>query len=136
VRDRAVFLSLLRQQSFNEVLSPVNLCGAPQTDAVQGIPSTVAQRWIQADSGSVLTYDGDLVIDFFYDVRPCVAEAVRLLPARLRATRQGGRRRGEGAALRERGFRRGWTARPSRPAAPRALTAPTRAATFSPAFPT
>jgi hypothetical protein len=73
--SRTFFLDLLRQQSYNEVLNPVNLCGAPTTDAVQGIPSTVASRWIQADSGSVLTYDGDLVIDFFYDVRPCVAQA-------------------------------------------------------------
>ena len=73
--SRAFFLDLLRQQSFNEVLNPVNLCGAPETDAVQGIPSTVSSRWIQADSGSVLTYDGNLVIDFFYDVRPCVVEA-------------------------------------------------------------
>jgi hypothetical protein len=73
--SREFFQDLLGQQSFNEVLNPVNLCGAPPTDAVQGIPSTVAQRWIQADSGSVLTYDGNLVIDFFYDVRPCVARA-------------------------------------------------------------
>ena len=73
--SRAFFLDLLRQQSFNEVLNPVNLCGAPETDAVQGIPSTVSDRWIQTDSGSVLTYDGDLVIDFFYDVRPCLEQA-------------------------------------------------------------
>jgi hypothetical protein len=73
--SRAFFLRLLTEQSFNEVLNPVNLCGAPASDAVAGIPSTVAGRWIQPDSGSVLTYDGDLVIDFFYDVRPCLADA-------------------------------------------------------------
>jgi hypothetical protein len=73
--SREFFLALLREQSFNEVLNPVNLCDAPASDAVQGIPSTVSDRWVQPDTGSVLTYDGDLVIDFFYDVRPCTATA-------------------------------------------------------------
>lgn len=73
--SRAFFLELLRQQSFNEVLNPVNRCGAPVTAAVQGIPSSVSSRWVQPHSGSVLTYDDDQVIDFSYDVRPCVAAA-------------------------------------------------------------
>jgi hypothetical protein len=59
----------LAEQSFNEVLNPVNLCGS--TDAVQGIPSTVPQRWVDPATGDVVTYDGDLVIDFGYDTRPC-----------------------------------------------------------------
>jgi hypothetical protein len=67
--SRAHFLALLREQSFNEVLNPVNLCGS--TDAVQGIPSTVPQRWVDPQTGNVVTYDGDLVIDFGFDTRPC-----------------------------------------------------------------
>jgi Beta-lactamase enzyme family len=71
--SREVLLGMLGEQSFNEVLNPVNLCGS--SDAVQGIPSTVPQRWVDAASGSVVTYDGDLVIDFGYDTRPCQAAA-------------------------------------------------------------
>lgn len=71
--SRAAFRSTLAQQSFNEVLNPVNLCGS--TDAVQGIPSTVPQRWVDPASGNVVTYDGDLSIDFGYDTRPCDSAA-------------------------------------------------------------
>lgn len=71
--SRQVLLRMLGEQSFNEVLNPVNLCGS--SDAVQGIPSTVAQRWVDPASGNVVTYDGDLVIDFGYDTRPCQAAA-------------------------------------------------------------
>lgn len=71
--SRRVLLRLLGDQSFNEVLNPVNLCGS--SDAVQGIPSSVPQRWVDAQSGNVVTYDGDLVIDFGYDTRPCQAAA-------------------------------------------------------------
>lgn len=72
-RSQRYFKSVLSQQSFNEVLNPVNLCGS--SDAVQGIPSTVAERWIDPDTGNVVTYDGDLVLDFGYDVRPCLETA-------------------------------------------------------------
>jgi hypothetical protein len=71
--SRKYFESVLAQQSFNEVLNPVNLCDS--TDAMQGIPSTVANRWIDSATGHVVTYDGDLPIDFGYDVRPCTARA-------------------------------------------------------------
>jgi hypothetical protein len=71
--SRAYWRELHGQQSFNEVLNPVNLCGSP--DAVQGIPSTVSPRWIDPATGHVVTYDGDLVIDFGYDVRPCTSRA-------------------------------------------------------------
>jgi hypothetical protein len=71
--SRAAFLADLAEQSFNEVLNPVNLCGS--TDAVQGIPSSVPQRWVDPVTGNVVTYDGDLVIDFGYDTRPCDAAA-------------------------------------------------------------
>lgn len=62
--SRSAFLADLAEQSFNEVLNPVNLCGS--SDAVQGIPSTVPQRWV-GDDGHVVT-EG---IDFGYDTRPC-----------------------------------------------------------------
>jgi hypothetical protein len=62
--SRSAFLADLAEQSFNEVLNPVNLCGSG--DAVQGIPSTVPQRWVQ-DDGHVVT-EG---IDFGFDTRPC-----------------------------------------------------------------
>jgi hypothetical protein len=71
--SRRVLLGMLGEQSFNEVLNPVNLCGT--SDAVQGIPSTVSQRWVDPKTGNVVTYDGDLVIDFGYDTRPCQAAA-------------------------------------------------------------
>jgi hypothetical protein len=71
--SRRYFRHVLGQQSFNEVLNPVNLCGS--SDAVQGIPSTVSPRWIDPATGTVVTYDGALVIDFGYDVRPCIADA-------------------------------------------------------------
>lgn len=62
--SRAAFLADLAEQSFNEVLNPVNLCGS--SDAVQGIPSTVPQRWV-GDDGHVVT-EG---IDFGFDTDPC-----------------------------------------------------------------
>jgi hypothetical protein len=67
--SRTLLLRLLGEQSFNEVLSTVNLCGSP--DAVSGIPSTVPQRWVDPATRHVVTYDGDLVIDFGYDTAPC-----------------------------------------------------------------
>lgn len=71
--SRKYFRGVLAEQSFNEVLNPVNLCGS--TDAAPGIPSTVDTRWVDPDTGHVVTYDGDLSIDFGYDVRPCLADA-------------------------------------------------------------
>ncbi len=71
--SRAAYRADLAEQSFNEVLNPVNLCGS--TDAVQGIPSTVPQRWVDPATGNVVTYDGDLAIDFGFDTRPCDAAA-------------------------------------------------------------
>jgi hypothetical protein len=72
-RSRQAYQADLAEQSFNEVLNPVNLCGS--SDAVQGIPSTVPQRWVDPATGNVVTYDGDLAIDFGYDTRPCDAAA-------------------------------------------------------------
>ncbi|MGL5811380.1 MAG: serine hydrolase [Nocardioides sp.] len=72
-KSRRYYRGLLAEQSFNEVLNPVNLCGS--TDAVPGIPSTVSDRWVDPETGHVVTYDGDLVIDFGYDVRPCADAA-------------------------------------------------------------
>lgn len=72
-KSRAYWRAVHLDQSFNEVLNPVNLCGSP--DAVPGIPSTVSPRWIDPQTGHVVTYDGDLAIDFGYDVRPCLESA-------------------------------------------------------------
>ncbi|MGL5909119.1 MAG: serine hydrolase, partial [Phycicoccus sp.] len=71
--SRRYFLRVLGEQSFHEVLDPVALCGSP--DAVPGIPARVPDRWIDPATGHVVTYDGDLTIDFGYDVRPCNAAA-------------------------------------------------------------
>ena len=71
--SRKAYQADLAEQSFNEVLNPVNLCGS--SDAVQGIPSTVPQRWVDPATGNVVTYDGDLAIDFGYDTRSCDAAA-------------------------------------------------------------
>jgi hypothetical protein len=71
--SRAHYQALLAEQSFNEVLNPVNLCGSP--DAAPGIPSTVPQRWVDPATGNVVTYDGDLAIDFGFDTRPCDSAA-------------------------------------------------------------
>jgi hypothetical protein len=71
--SRAVLLRLLGEQSFNEVLSTVNLCGSP--DSVPGIPSTVPLRWVDPATGQVVTYDGSLVIDFGYDTFTCQQNA-------------------------------------------------------------
>jgi Beta-lactamase enzyme family len=62
--SRALLLGLLADQGFNEVLSTTNWCGADYP--VQGIPATVADRWIAADG--TVTVDG---IPYFQDVRPC-----------------------------------------------------------------
>jgi hypothetical protein len=60
---------VLLDQSFHEVLSTGNLCGSD--DAAPGIPAVVPKRWIDPETGHVVTYDGDLQLDFGYDVRPC-----------------------------------------------------------------
>ncbi|MEO7422028.1 MAG: serine hydrolase, partial [Ornithinibacter sp.] len=67
------FRSVLLDQSFHEVLSTGNLCGSD--DAAPGIPALVSQRWIDSDTGHVVTYDGDTPLDFGYDTRPCNATA-------------------------------------------------------------
>jgi len=67
--SRRHFLHVLADQSFHDVLDPVALCGS--SDAVQGIPARVPDRWVDPATGHVVTYDGDLQLDFGYDVRPC-----------------------------------------------------------------
>ena len=68
-RSQRYFRSVLLDQSFHEVLSTGNLCGSD--DAAPGIPARVSKRWIDPETGHVVTYDGDLQLDFGYDVRPC-----------------------------------------------------------------
>lgn len=67
-RSRAILLSLMGQQGFNEVLSTTNWCGL--TYPHQGIPAKVPDRWIGADG--TVTVDG---IPYGQDVRPCNATA-------------------------------------------------------------
>ncbi|GLZ11332.1 hypothetical protein Acsp04_15670 [Actinomadura sp. NBRC 104425] len=66
--SRAFFMSKLRQQGFNDMLSTSNWCGG--TYPAPGIPSTVASRWIGADG--TVTVAGN---KFGRDVRPCNAKA-------------------------------------------------------------
>jgi Beta-lactamase enzyme family len=63
--SQGLLLDLLAQQGFNEVLSTTNWCGADYP--VQGIPATVASRWVDPADGTV-TVDG---IPYFQDVRDC-----------------------------------------------------------------
>ena len=72
-RSQRYFRSVLLDQSFHEVLSTGNLCGS--ADAAPGIPARVPRRWIDPETGHVVTYDGDTPLDFGYDVRPCNATA-------------------------------------------------------------
>ena len=59
------YRSLLLDQSFHEVLSTGNLCGSQ--DSALGIPALVPERWLDPETGNVVTAG----IDFGYDARPC-----------------------------------------------------------------
>jgi hypothetical protein len=63
--SQAYYRSLLLDQSFHEVLSTGNLCGS--SDAGPGIPALVPERWLDPETGNVVTTG----IDFGYDARPC-----------------------------------------------------------------
>ncbi|GAB7040338.1 MULTISPECIES: serine hydrolase [Catenuloplanes] len=62
--SREFFLSTLRQQGYNWMLSTPNFCGRDYPAA--GIPHRVAPRWIAADGTVTLGTDA-----FGEDVRPC-----------------------------------------------------------------
>lgn len=63
--SRAILLGMLVDQGWNDVLTTSNWCGKPYPAA--GIPSLVAERWVDPDDGTV-TVAGK---DFGADVRPC-----------------------------------------------------------------
>jgi hypothetical protein len=51
--SQAYYRSLLLDQSFHEVLSTGNLCGS--SDAGPGIPALVPERWLDPETGNVVT---------------------------------------------------------------------------------
>jgi hypothetical protein len=63
--SRAVLLGMLADQGWNDVLTTSNWCDEPYPAA--GIPSLVAERWVDSDTGTV-TVAGK---KFGADVRPC-----------------------------------------------------------------
>ncbi|MEU6035700.1 serine hydrolase [Actinomadura sp. NPDC047616] len=66
--SRAFFMSRLRQQGFNDMLSTTNWCGGAYP--APGIPNAAPARWIGADG--TVTVAGN---KFGRDVRPCNAKA-------------------------------------------------------------
>jgi len=67
--SRRLFLGLLADQGWNDVLTTANWCG--RSYPAQGIPSRVAGRWVDPGTGTV-TVAGKA---FGQDVRPCNAAA-------------------------------------------------------------
>ena len=63
--SRAILLGMLADQGWNDVLTTSNWCGRPYPAV--GIPSLVADRWVDEETGTV-TVGGK---DFGQDVRPC-----------------------------------------------------------------
>lgn len=67
--SRAILLGMLVDQGWNDVLTTSNWCGQPYP--APGIPSLVADRWVDRDDGTV-TVAGK---KFGADVRPCNEQA-------------------------------------------------------------
>ena len=62
---RGLFLGLLADQGWNDILTTSNWCG--RSYPTQGIPSLVAERWVDPGTGTVTVADKA----FGQDVRPC-----------------------------------------------------------------
>jgi hypothetical protein len=62
---RAILLGMLVDQGWNDILTTANWCGASYPAA--GIPSLVADRWVDPGTGTVSVADKA----FGQDVRPC-----------------------------------------------------------------
>ena len=62
---RAILLGLLADQAWNDVLTTSNWCGQPYP--AEGIPSLVADRWVDPDTGTVSVAGKN----YGQDVRPC-----------------------------------------------------------------
>ena len=67
--SRAILLGMLADQGWNDVLTTSNWCG--RAYPTRGIPSLVADRWVDSETGTV-TVGGKA---FGSDVRPCNEEA-------------------------------------------------------------
>ncbi|HEV7865562.1 MAG TPA: serine hydrolase [Acidimicrobiia bacterium] len=63
--SRAILRGLLADQGWNDILTTANWCGRPYPTA--GIPSLVADRWVDPGTGTVSVADKA----FGQDVRPC-----------------------------------------------------------------
>jgi hypothetical protein len=63
--SRAVFLGMLADQGWNDILTTSNWCGRDYP--TPGIPSVVADRWVDPGTGTVTVADKA----FGQDVRPC-----------------------------------------------------------------
>jgi hypothetical protein len=62
---RGLLLGLLADQGWNDILTTSNWCGQPYP--TEGIPSLVADRWVDPGTGTVTVADKA----FGQDVRPC-----------------------------------------------------------------
>jgi beta-lactamase class A len=67
--SRAILLGMLVDQGWNDILTTSNWCGRSYPTA--GIPSLVADRWVDPGTGTVSVADKA----FGQDVRPCNARA-------------------------------------------------------------
>jgi hypothetical protein len=67
--SRAILLGMLVDQGWNDILTTSNWCG--RSYPTRGIPSLVADRWVDSETGTV-TVAGKA---FGADVRPCNEEA-------------------------------------------------------------
>jgi hypothetical protein len=63
--SRAILLGMLADQGWNDILTTSNWCGRPYPRP--GIPSLVADRWVDPGTGTVTVADKA----FGQDVRPC-----------------------------------------------------------------
>jgi hypothetical protein len=63
--SRGLLLGLLADQGWNDILTTSNWCG--RAYPTQGIPSLVAERWVDPGTGTVTVADKA----FGQDVRPC-----------------------------------------------------------------
>ena len=73
--SRQFMQDLLKNQAFAEVLNPVGVCGSPYHK--QGFHTIVPPEWIDPDTGSLTVPipDDGFVLNFGYDMRPCLANA-------------------------------------------------------------
>jgi hypothetical protein len=67
--SRAILLGMLADQGWNDILTTSNWCG--RSYPTQGIPSLVADRWVDPGTGTVTVADKA----FGQDVRPCNEQA-------------------------------------------------------------